>query len=58
MTEKTDIITFTKFNDYYAAANTPLRSMHDEFHVFRFSDLGDEIVPQMGPFSIAYFQMN
>jgi AraC family transcriptional activator of pobA len=57
MTEKTDIITYREFNDYYKAANTSMRSSNDEFHVFRFRDLGDDIVPEMGPFSIGYFQI-
>lgn len=51
-----EIITYRDFNDYYVDANTPIRSQHDEFHVLRFNELGDEIVQVMGPFSTSYFQ--
>ncbi len=47
---------YKNFNDYYSDANAPVRSKHDEFHIFRFSDLGDNIVERMGPFSTAYYQ--
>lgn len=56
MKEDLSIVTFKEFNDYYKAANTPMRSKNDEFHVFRFSELGDELVSEMGPFNIAFFQ--
>lgn len=52
----TEIKTYNSFNDYYSDANAPVRSEHDEFHVFRFSELGDGIVPRMGPFVTGYFQ--
>ncbi|MGY6523159.1 MAG: helix-turn-helix domain-containing protein [Mongoliitalea sp.] len=57
MKEELDIPIYREFNDYYQAANTPMRSCDENFHVFRFSELGDEIVPFMGPFSITYFQI-
>ncbi|MCC5937685.1 MAG: AraC family transcriptional regulator [Lunatimonas sp.] len=57
MGEELQIPTYREFNDYYKAANTPMRSMNDAFHVFRFRDLGDDIVQEMGPYSISYFQI-
>ena len=56
MRSDSEIKTYNSFNDYYADANAPVRSKHDEFHVFRLSDLGDNIVERMGPFSTAYYQ--
>jgi AraC-like DNA-binding protein len=52
-----EIPVYKEFNDYYVAANTPLRSKHDEFNILRFCDLGEELVTGMGPFSIAYYQI-
>ncbi|PRY83547.1 hypothetical protein CLW00_1285 [Mongoliibacter ruber] len=51
------ITTYKDFNDYYEAANTPVRSKINEFHVLRFSELGDDIVPFMRPSSITNFQV-
>lgn len=56
MRSETEIKTYNSFNDYYLDANAPVRSSHDEFHLFRFSELGDSIVQRMGPFTTAYFQ--
>ena len=57
MEEGFQIPNYKEFNDYYAAANTPLRSKNHEFNVLRFCDLGEALVPRMGPFSITYFQV-
>ncbi|WP_114749838.1 AraC family transcriptional regulator [Pleomorphovibrio marinus] len=57
MANQPNIITYREFNDYYADANTTIRAKHDEFHVLRFSELGNDIVPVMGPFCTAYFQV-
>lgn len=57
MSEELQIPTYKEFNDYYAAANTALRSRHHEFNVLRFCDLGEALVPRMGPFSIGYYQV-
>ncbi len=56
MRSDSEIKTYNSFNEYYADANAPVRSKHDEFHVFRFSELGDGIVQRMGPFSTGYYQ--
>ncbi|MCC5931444.1 MAG: AraC family transcriptional regulator [Cyclobacteriaceae bacterium] len=56
MMPKPKIKTYKKFNDYYSDANALVRSSHDEFHAFRFRELGDNIVPHMGPFQTTYFQ--
>jgi AraC family transcriptional regulator, transcriptional activator of pobA len=57
MREELQIPNYKEFNDYYAAAKTSLRSKHHEFNVLRFCDLGEELVPRMGPFSIGYYQV-
>ncbi|TVQ04331.1 MAG: AraC family transcriptional regulator [Balneolaceae bacterium] len=56
MVPEPDIKTYLNFNNYYADANALVRSNHDEFHVFRFSELGDKIVQKMGPFRTTYYQ--
>lgn len=50
-----EIKTYHNFNDYYADANALIRSVHDDFHVFRFSEAGDGLVSKMGPFRKAYY---
>lgn len=51
----TEIKTYHYFNDYYADANALVRSKHDDFHIFRFSEIGNNIVPKMGPFRKTYY---
>ncbi|GHB25493.1 helix-turn-helix domain-containing protein [Mongoliitalea lutea] len=57
MGEGFQIPIYRDFNEYYEAANTCMRARDKEFHAFRFSDLGEDIVPSMGPFSVGFFQI-
>lgn len=50
-----EIKTYHHFNDYYADAKSVIRARHEDFHVFRFSEAGDELVPKMGPFRKSYY---
>jgi len=50
-----EIKTYNNFNDYYADASALVRSKHDDFHVFRFDEIGDNLVPRMGPFRKTYY---
>ena len=55
MSTETEIKTYENFDEYYSDANALVRSKHDDFHVFRFSEIGDQIVTKMGPFRKNYF---
>jgi AraC family transcriptional regulator, transcriptional activator of pobA len=55
MAPDSEIKTYHHFNDYYADANSVIRAKHEDFHVFRFNDIGDGIVSRMGPFRKTYF---
>lgn len=47
---------FEDFDAYYQAGKGKVRSKHPDFHIFRFEDLGDDLVQEMGPFRTNYFQ--
>ncbi len=47
---------FEEFDAYYQAGKGDVRSKHPEFHIFRFEDLGEGLVQEMGPFRTNYFQ--
>jgi AraC family transcriptional regulator, transcriptional activator of pobA len=55
MDPESEIKTYNNFNEYYADANSVIRAKHDDFHVFRFSEAGDELIPKMGPFRKSYY---
>jgi AraC family transcriptional regulator, transcriptional activator of pobA len=47
---------FDNFDAYYKAGKGNIRSKHPDFHIFRFEDLGDGLVEEMGPFRTNYYQ--
>ncbi len=47
---------FEDFDAYYKAGKGNVRSKHPDFHIFRFEDLGEGLVQEMGPFRTNYFQ--
>ena len=51
------IPTFNEFNEFHSAANGRVRSAHDEVHVFRFRDIGREVVKEMPLFRNCYYQI-
>jgi AraC family transcriptional regulator, transcriptional activator of pobA len=52
----TDLPTYERFDDYYVDARAAVRTSHPDFHIFRTSALGGELVEQMGPFRTTYYQ--
>ncbi len=51
-----EIITYKDFNDYYNATNGNIKSKYSDFHIFRFNELGENVVEMHGPFKTDYFQ--
>jgi AraC-like DNA-binding protein len=48
---------FTDFNEFHHAANGLVRSAHDEVHVFRFKDIGNQVIRQMPLFRTSFYQI-
>ncbi len=55
MNPGSEIKTYNSFNDYYVDAKAEIRAMHEDFHVFRFSEAGVGLVQKMGPFRKSYY---
>lgn len=51
-----EIKTYKEFDEYYEDAGSHLRTKHPEFHVFRLSDVGENVKEQLGPFKTGYYQ--
>lgn len=51
------IPTFNDFNEFHTAANGRVRSAHDDVHVFRFRDIGRQVVKEMPLFRQCYYQI-
>jgi len=56
MNKDTKINTYHEFNDYYIDTKSPVRSKNNDFHIFRFNELGNKVVEQHGPFETKYYQ--
>ncbi len=52
----TEMTTYQEFDEYYRAGNGLVRSSHPDFHIFRFNELGAQLVDRMGPFKTDYYQ--
>jgi AraC-like DNA-binding protein len=48
--------TYEQFNDYYIDTFGKVRSTFDDLHVFRFNELGDNVIRKFGPFKTEYYQ--
>jgi AraC-like DNA-binding protein len=51
-----DWVVYSAFDDYYIDTKAKVRTGHQDFHVFRINELGDQLVERMGPFKTEYYQ--
>lgn len=51
------IPTFNEFNEFHVFANGRVRSTHDDVHVFRFRDIGRQVIKEMPLFRQCYYQI-
>lgn len=56
MKSENTIKQFNEFDEYYIDGKGQVRSKHPDFHIFRFNELGDQVVSRQGPFKTAYYQ--
>ncbi|SFE72026.1 helix-turn-helix domain-containing protein [Thermoflexibacter ruber] len=48
---------FTEFNEFHHAANGLVRSAHSEIHIFRFEDIGKQVIKNMPLFRTSFYQI-
>jgi AraC-like DNA-binding protein len=48
---------FSEFNEFHQAANGLVRSVSQDVHVFRFQDIGKQVVGQMPLFRTSFYQI-
>jgi AraC family transcriptional regulator, transcriptional activator of pobA len=48
---------FNEFNELHTAANGLVRSPHSDVHVFRFSELGNQVIGKMPLFRLSFYQI-
>jgi AraC family transcriptional regulator, transcriptional activator of pobA len=51
------IYKFNDFNEFHQAAKGLVRSVHDEVHIFRFRDIGKQVITQMPLFRTSFYQI-
>ena len=47
---------FQTFDEYYRATKSSLVAPHDDFHVFRYSDISSDVVTKMSVFRMSFYQ--
>lgn len=58
MKENLPIPTFNEFDEYYSATKGLVRAKIPDFHVFRLSEIGDQVVDNMPPFRLNYYHLS
>jgi AraC family transcriptional regulator, transcriptional activator of pobA len=48
---------FTEFDEFHIAAGGEVRTLHPDIHVFRFEDIGKNVVKKMPVFRQSYYQI-
>ena len=48
---------FNEFNDFHKAANGNVRTNHPDVHIYRFADIGKDVVKNMPLFSTSFYQI-
>lgn len=48
--------TYTNFNEYYKDTKGNIKSNNDDLHVFRFNEIGNNVVEKFGPFRTDFYQ--
>lgn len=58
MSSVSQVTTIDEFNQYYQLTNGLVRAKNPDFHIYRLSEIGKQVVAKMGPFKINYFHLS